>query len=220
MATKITVALEDDLDGGPASETVRFGLGGAQYEIDLNKKNARAFRKKLTPFVEHARQAGPTQRHGPARTASSRQRSADIRAWAKAQGLSVGDRGRIPASVVDQYEATRRPLRTPGHHRHEPIRSDGLCPRPASQTACRWALPAARLWPHGARQAGRIRRGQDIRLYRRRHLGLAETPTPLTRPGWRSAAATAVDGYTLRDRECRRERARCCRSAQRARQAV
>ena len=51
MATKITVALEDDLNGGPASETVRFGLGGAQYEIDLNKKNARTFRKKITPFV-------------------------------------------------------------------------------------------------------------------------------------------------------------------------
>jgi|HubBroStandDraft_2_1064218.scaffolds.fasta_scaffold910416_2 hypothetical protein len=130
MATKITVALEDDLDGGPASETVRFGLGGAQYEIDLNKKNARAFRKKLTPFVEHARKAGPGQRRGPARTASSRQRSVDIRAWAKATGLPVSDRGRIPASVVDQYEATtRRPLRTPGHHRHEPIRSDGLWPR-------------------------------------------------------------------------------------------
>ena len=38
----------------------------------------------------------------------------DIRAWAKATGLPVSDRGRIPASVVDQYEATtRRPLRTP-----------------------------------------------------------------------------------------------------------
>ena len=130
MATKITVALEDDLDGGPATETVRFGLGNAQYEIDLNKKNARAFRKKLTPFVEHARKAGPAQRRGPARTASSRQHSSDIRAWAKANGLAVSDRGRIPASVVDRYEATtRRPLCTPGHHRHEPIRPDGPWPR-------------------------------------------------------------------------------------------
>jgi hypothetical protein len=43
MATKITVALEDDLDGGPANETVRFGVGGAEYEIDLNNKNAAAF---------------------------------------------------------------------------------------------------------------------------------------------------------------------------------
>ena len=134
MAMKITVALEDDLDGGPASETVRFGLGAAQYEIDLNKKNARKFRKKLTPFVEHARKAGPGQRRGPARTASSRQRSGDIRAWAKATGLAVSDRGRIPASVVAQYEATTtRPLRTRGCHRHEPIRSDGFWPRLASQ---------------------------------------------------------------------------------------
>jgi hypothetical protein len=117
MATKITVALEDDLVGGPANETVRFGLGAAQYEIDLNKKNARTFRKKIAPFVEHARKAGPGQPRGPARTASSRQRSGDIRAWAKATGLAVSDRGRIPASVVDQYEATiRRLLRTAGHH--------------------------------------------------------------------------------------------------------
>ena len=134
MATKITVALEDDLDGGPASETVRFGLGAAQYEIDLNKKNARKFRKKLTPYVEHARKGGPGQRRGPARTTSSRQRSGDIRAWAKATGLAVSDRGRIPASVVGQYEATTtRPLRTPGCHRHELIRSDGRWLRPASQ---------------------------------------------------------------------------------------
>jgi hypothetical protein len=105
-----------------------------QYEIDLNKKNARAFRKKLTPFVEHACKAGPGQRRGPGRTASSRQRSAEIRAWAKARGLAVSDRGRIPASVAGQYDAaTRTPLRTPGHHRHEPIRSGGLWPRPASQ---------------------------------------------------------------------------------------
>jgi hypothetical protein len=62
MATRITVALEDDLDGGPADETVLFGVGGTAYEIDLNKKNARAFRKQLAPFVEHARRAGRGQR--------------------------------------------------------------------------------------------------------------------------------------------------------------
>ncbi len=145
MATKITVILEDDLGGGPASETGRFGLGSAQYEIDLNKKNARAFRKKLAPFVEHARKAGRGQRRGTARTASSRQRSGDIRAWAKARGLTVSDRGRIPASVVDQYEAaTTRPLRTPDHRRQRTkIRSYALAPVGQS-TACRrpFRLPA------------------------------------------------------------------------------
>ena len=105
MAEKITVALEDDIDGGPAAETVRFGLGGTDYEIDLSKKNATAFRRKIAPFVEHARKAGRGQRRRPGRTASSRERSADIRAWAKDQGITVSDRGRISASVAEQYDA-------------------------------------------------------------------------------------------------------------------
>ena len=104
MAQRVTVALEDDLEGGPADETVRFGLGGAEYEIDLSKKNARAFRHEIEPFIEHARKAGRGQTRRPARSASSRQRSGDIRAWAKAQGIKVSARGRIPASVVQQYE--------------------------------------------------------------------------------------------------------------------
>ena len=107
MAQKITVALEDDIDGGPADETVRFGLGGADYEIDLSRKNAAAFRRQLAPFIEHARRAGRGPRRRPGRTASSRERSADIRAWAKDQGITVSDRGRIPASVAEQYEAAQ-----------------------------------------------------------------------------------------------------------------
>jgi hypothetical protein len=105
MATKISVALEDDLDGGPADETLRFGFAGAQYEIDLNKKNAKAFRKQLAPFIEHARKTGTGPRRRTMRTTSARQRGSDIRAWAKQQGISVSDRGRIPASVVAQYHA-------------------------------------------------------------------------------------------------------------------
>jgi hypothetical protein len=108
MAQKVTVALEDDLDGGPAEETVRFGLGGAEYEIDLSKKNASTFRKQLAPFIEHARKAGRAQYRRAARTSSSRQRSGDIRAWAKSQGIAVSERGRIPASVVQQYEAAAK----------------------------------------------------------------------------------------------------------------
>src|SRR5216683_7927073 len=108
MAQKITVALEDDLDGGPADETVRFGLGGSEYEIDLSKKNATAFRRQLAPFIEHARKAGRGPRRRPGRTASSHERSGGIRAWAKDQGIAVGDRGRIPASVVEQYEAATK----------------------------------------------------------------------------------------------------------------
>jgi hypothetical protein len=108
MAQKVTVALEDDLDGGPADETVRFGIGGTEYEIDLSTKNAVAFRRQLAPFIDHARKTGRGPRRRPGRSASSRERSADIRAWAKDHGIAVSERGRIPASVVEQYEAATR----------------------------------------------------------------------------------------------------------------
>jgi nucleoid-associated protein Lsr2 len=105
MAQKVSVALEDDLDGGPAAETVRFGLGGTEYEIDLSNKNARAFRNGLSQFIEHARKAGRAQTRRAARTTANRQRSGDVRAWATANGIALSERGRIPASVVQQYEA-------------------------------------------------------------------------------------------------------------------
>ncbi len=108
MAQEITVALEDDLNGGPADETVRFGLGSTEYEIDLTTKNATALRNQLAPFIRHARRAARRQSHRSGRTSSSRERSTDIRAWAKEAGITVSDRGRIPVSVVEQYEAAAK----------------------------------------------------------------------------------------------------------------
>jgi hypothetical protein len=71
MAQKVTVALIDDLDGGPAEATIRFGLEGAEYEIDLSGKNARAFRKQLAPFIEHARKAPRELGRRPAASAAA-----------------------------------------------------------------------------------------------------------------------------------------------------
>jgi Lsr2 len=105
VATKVAVVLEDDLDGGPADETVRFGLDGVDYEIDLSKQHAREFRRELASFLVHARRAERGRRRRPARGSPGRQRSGDIRAWAKDAGIQVSDRGRIPASVVAQYHA-------------------------------------------------------------------------------------------------------------------
>ena len=105
MATKITIVLEDDLEGGPADEAIRFGVGGTGYESDLNASNAAPFRRQLAPYIEHARRAGTRARSRPGRTAASRVRSADIRAWAKDQGIALSGRGRVPAGVAGQYEA-------------------------------------------------------------------------------------------------------------------
>jgi hypothetical protein len=127
MARRTVVTLEDDLDGGPADETLRFGVDGSDYEIDLNTKNAATLHKLLAPFVQHARKAGSTALR-PVRTAASRRRSADIRVWARDQGIDLSDRGRIPSSVVDKYEASmggtsRDPLS--GRRRRRRLRRTG-----------------------------------------------------------------------------------------------
>ena len=71
----------------------------------LSRKNAAAFRKQLAPFIEHARKSGRGPVRRPGRSAASRQLSGDIRAWAKDHKIAVSERGRIPASVVEQYHA-------------------------------------------------------------------------------------------------------------------
>ncbi|HEX4812590.1 MAG TPA: Lsr2 family protein [Nonomuraea sp.] len=109
MAKEIRELLIDDLDGGEASETVGFAIDGAAYEIDLSEVNARKLRAALTPFVQHARKvsAASTRRRGGrgGRRATSRDKSAEIRRWAKEHGLPVSERGRIASSVVEKYEA-------------------------------------------------------------------------------------------------------------------
>lgn len=107
MAQKVEVLLVDDIDGGEADETVSFSLDGTSYEIDLSKKNAAKLRNGLEPFVASARKARkPAGRTGRgSRTAGSRERSAEIREWAKNRGIKVNERGRIPANVIEQYEA-------------------------------------------------------------------------------------------------------------------
>jgi hypothetical protein len=67
---------------------VRFSFEGTNYEIDLNAKNAAALHKQLARYIEHARRAG---RAPSGRTAAGRQRSGDIREWAKKHGLTVSE---------------------------------------------------------------------------------------------------------------------------------
>jgi hypothetical protein len=63
------------------------------------------FSAQLAPFTDHARKADREQRARPARASAARRNSADIRAWAREHGLGISERGRIPASITEQYEA-------------------------------------------------------------------------------------------------------------------
>jgi len=112
VAQKTTVQLVDDIDGSVAAETVAFGLDGSSYEIDLSEEHSTALRDALAPYVGAARRttAGPGRRGGPRRASGStstsdRQRTAEIRAWARDQGMEVNERGRIPSKVIEAYEA-------------------------------------------------------------------------------------------------------------------
>ncbi|MHC2999803.1 histone-like nucleoid-structuring protein Lsr2 [Microbacterium sp. HJ5] len=123
MARRIVHQLVDDLDGTilevGEGETVLFSLDGVAYEIDLTEGNASALRDALAPYVAAGRSVG-SSRGGSRGTGGSssaggsanrkRRRSGQqdysaVRAWAKENGHQVSERGRVPASVLDAYEA-------------------------------------------------------------------------------------------------------------------
>jgi len=110
MAQRVQTLLIDDLDGSQAEATVRFGLDGAEYEIDLNATHAEALRKALELYVKAARRAaGPAVRR-PGRSGRKAARAdgtepTAVRAWAKSQGIEVKDRGRVPAELVVKFKA-------------------------------------------------------------------------------------------------------------------
>ena len=108
VAQKIQALFIDDLDGSAAEGTVRFGLDGTEYEIDLNEEHAGKLREALARYVGAARRANGAARR-PVRT--GRQAPAgglnttEVREWAKAQGIEVKDRGRVPAELVVKFKA-------------------------------------------------------------------------------------------------------------------
>ena len=104
MAQKVQIVLIDDLDGGSADETVRFSLDGTHYEIDLSATNAARLRNALAEFVGHGRKA-PTPRGGRRQRGAPAGKSAEIRRWAREQGMAVPERGRIPADLAAKFEA-------------------------------------------------------------------------------------------------------------------
>ena len=115
MARKVQVILSDDLDEDvPADETVSFSLDGTNYEIDLSDKNAKELRDAFSRYVQAARKVsrGGSRASGGGRSRATggggrmdREQAGAIRDWARKNGHNVSDRGRIPASVVDAYEA-------------------------------------------------------------------------------------------------------------------
>ncbi|MGE5291537.1 MAG: histone-like nucleoid-structuring protein Lsr2 [Micromonosporaceae bacterium] len=108
MAQKVKVTVVCDLphDGEvEGEETLQFSFDGTAYEIDVCAKHAKELRDKVSPFADHARKASGAGRRRRSRTGPGRERSAEIRSWAKQRGYKVNERGRIPAAIIAEYES-------------------------------------------------------------------------------------------------------------------
>jgi hypothetical protein len=110
VAKKVETVFTDDLDGSNADTTIRFGLDGAEYEIDLSAAHADEFRTATKQYIGAGRKASVASRRstrGSARhtSASSGPASSDIRDWAKDQNHEVKERDRIPAELVVKFQA-------------------------------------------------------------------------------------------------------------------
>lgn len=144
MARKELVILTDDLDNSeidPAAvdrPTVRFGIDGAEYEIDLGARNQAALREILAEYVAAGRRTGGAVRKGrraavaaPSPT-NSRAENAAIREWAEASGIDVNARGRLPKEVIERYRG----------HFSEQTADDSSAPAPADRPAPKKDQPA------------------------------------------------------------------------------
>lgn len=93
MARKVEVSLIDDIDGSVAAETVKFGVDGLHYEVDLSEGHAKELREAMAPYIKVSRRATPY----------SAEDAAEIRAWAQKKGFQVSDRGRLNQEIIAAY---------------------------------------------------------------------------------------------------------------------
>src|ERR1700748_1564806 len=147
VAQKVQPLFVDDVDGSPAEGTIRFGLDGTDYEIDLNTEHAQALRDALAPYIGSARRASGAARRPPrgGRKASANGvNTTEVREWAKAQGMDVKDRGRVPAELVVRCEA--RPGASP---RTPPSKISGSGQNELTARSCQ--RPRRGTWPGNVR---------------------------------------------------------------------
>lgn len=112
MAQRTQTILTDDLDGTEATQTVTFAFQGTSYEIDLNDEHTASIEESFSEWVGAARKVSAGGRGAPGRARAGRASSGprrgdldDVRTWARANGYTVADRGRIKLSVLDAYDA-------------------------------------------------------------------------------------------------------------------
>ena len=116
MAQRTEVVLTCDVHEGAAeaAATVTFTVEGQSFECELCEAHLAEFRDAMEIWSSHSRPvgrgraaqaAGRSGRASRKATSAEGPSSSDIREWARAQGLEVSSRGRIPAELHAAYEA-------------------------------------------------------------------------------------------------------------------
>jgi hypothetical protein len=122
MAQRIIRQVIDDLDqteiGDGEGEHIEFTFRGTTYELDLSRPNVAKFEKALAPFIKAASEASEaapksagssrrsSSRRGRTKKAAARDLSV-VRVWAAENGYAVNSRGRVPAEVLQAYDAAQ-----------------------------------------------------------------------------------------------------------------
>jgi nucleoid-associated protein Lsr2 len=107
MAQRVEIQLVDDIDGSEADGTILFGIDGRRYEIDLSAANRQKLAEAVRPYIEKARKVAGSRPRSPSPPAARHDQGA-VREWARAQGMEISSRGRLPASVAEAYQLAHR----------------------------------------------------------------------------------------------------------------
>jgi hypothetical protein len=109
VAKKTIEVITSDLSGEELEpgqgETIRFSIGGADYSIDLTDAEADELRSTFDKVASRASSRG-TQSTTRKASGSGRtpEELAHIRAWAKENGHTVSERGRIKTEVLEAFD--------------------------------------------------------------------------------------------------------------------
>jgi hypothetical protein len=92
---------------GGEVESLDMTLGGTEYRIDLCASHRKPYNDLLELITMDGRRVSRRGRRQPAarKQPDRANRNAEIRAWAKEQGIDVSARGRIADEVVQKYDA-------------------------------------------------------------------------------------------------------------------
>lgn len=119
MATRVMSVRVCDVCGEPATgDTVRFGWQSSFYESDVCDAHGAELRNLMETITKSARPMGstipaskPAKKESFVAPAARRRRrvdTAEVRAWAKKQGIEVSDKGRVPEVLIERFEKATR----------------------------------------------------------------------------------------------------------------